>query len=75
MNRFAYEFHDTEYPVLIGVKSPDISNAIISRQCVRKGPKAVVVAVDAAPLPLPPPLSVRTVTGVQFMPSAEYAIV
>jgi hypothetical protein len=55
----------------MGVKSPDRSNAIISRHCVKKGPK-----VDAPGLnPLAVPVSELTVTGIQITPSDEYAMV
>ena len=49
----------------MGVKSPDISSAIISRHCVRKGPKPELLLGASA----------LTVTGNQLIPSVEYAIV
>jgi hypothetical protein len=60
----------------MGVKSPLTSSAIISRHLVIKGPNVDPdVDPDVDVVAVADDVSVRTVTGVQFTPSAEYAIV
>ena len=50
IKRFAYEFHVTEYPVFLGVYSPLISNATISRHRVKKGPLLLLTGNQLIPL-------------------------